>query len=38
MMYPGFVVRGKTKNAMIEGGFNLMGPLYLSQVTGDTGR
>ena len=32
MMYPGFIIKGKTKNAMIEGGFNLLSPLYLSQI------
>jgi 2-aminobenzoylacetyl-CoA thioesterase len=32
MMYPGFVVRGKTKNAMIEGGFNLLSLLYLKHI------
>ena len=32
MMYPGFIVRGKEKNAMIEGGFNLLSPLYLKHI------
>ncbi len=31
-MYPGFIVSGKSKNAMIEGGFNLLSPFYLSQI------
>ncbi len=31
--YPGYVIRGRIKNLMIEAGMNLMGPLYVKDVT-----
>ncbi len=41
LAYPGYVIRGDAKNLMIEGGINLMGPLYLKsikEILGDANR
>lgn len=32
LAYPAYIVKGDAKNAMIEGGINLLGPLYLQSV------
>ncbi|MBN2159205.1 MAG: MBL fold metallo-hydrolase [Spirochaetes bacterium] len=32
LAYPAYIIKGDSKNAMIEGGFNLLGPLYLKSV------
>jgi glyoxylase-like metal-dependent hydrolase (beta-lactamase superfamily II) len=31
-MYPGYVIKGKDRNLMIDAGMNLMGPLYVKDV------
>ncbi len=41
LAYPGYVITGDVKNLMIEGGINLMGPLYLKsikEIVGDANR
>ncbi len=41
LAYPGYVIKGDTKNLMIEGGINLMAPLYLKsikEILGDAAR
>jgi 2-aminobenzoylacetyl-CoA thioesterase len=30
--YPAYIIRGKSKNAMIEGGINMLAPLYLKSI------
>ncbi|HOT45883.1 MAG TPA: MBL fold metallo-hydrolase [Spirochaetota bacterium] len=37
LAYPGYVITGDSKCAMIEGGINLMGPLYLKSIRGILG-
>lgn len=39
--YPAYIIRGDKKNLMIEGGINMMAPLYLKsvrEILGDPGR
>jgi 2-aminobenzoylacetyl-CoA thioesterase len=39
--YPAYIIRGDNKNLMIEGGINMMAPLYLGsarEILGDPGR
>lgn len=41
LAYPGYVITGDAKNLMIEGGINLLGPLYLKsieEILGDKNR
>src|SRR5512137_2427778 len=41
LAYPAYIIKGDSNNAMIEGGLNLLGPLYMKsidEILGDRNR